>query len=169
MAAIAGVLSAEDAPDAPRRFSVSWGAGMEGQPDATGRTSVLGFGMTANRDDGLTIRNQIEFCNGVLVREDIGEKHYKKTLADKLSVGFLTRGGLFRSYGFVEGRVGTCGSELWDSLENPAIWNLGAGTGLDLYATGRLSYFLEIGFLGNFYEGDFIPQQRFELGVMGHF
>ena len=153
----------------PKRFSFSWSASFAGHPEAFSRTSVLSLGFILFHSERLDIRNQLEFCNGVIVMEKKGVSNYKKVIAEKISIGKMCKAELFRPYGFFEGRVGTSGEELYDFQKNPLVWNLGLGTGLDIFTSERLSYFIELGFLGNFYQGEFLPQQRFELGVMYHF
>ena len=150
-------------------ISVSWSASYDGQPEAFSRISVLGLGFVVFQNEVVHIRNEIEFSNGVMIMEDEGVKNFKKVFGNKISLGIISRAGLFRPYGFIEGRVGTSGEELYIPLENPVVWNVGLGTGLDIFATKHWSFFQEMGFLGNFEGGEFIPQQRFELGVMFHF
>lgn len=150
-------------------ISVSWSASYDGQPEAFSRISVLGLGFVVFQNDAVHTRNELEFSNGVMIMEDEGVKDFKKVLGNKISVGTITREGLFRPYGFIEGRVGTSGEDLFAPLENPVVWNLGLGTGLDIFATKHWSFFQEMGFLGNSEGGEFIHQQRFELGVMFHF
>lgn len=163
-------VTAEDADQNSReRFSLNWSVGFHGQPEAFSRTSVIGFGFVLFHNDRVDIQSQLEFCNGVMIMEDLDVKYYKKTLAEKISVGMMTRGNLFHPYGFLEGGIGACGEELFDVFANPLIWNIGLGTGLDIFVTKNWSFSLEIGFLGNIYQGEFIPQQGFELGVMWHF
>jgi hypothetical protein len=163
------VIAQEADPNSRGRFSINWGVGFDGQPEAFSRTSVIGFGFVLLNNNKIDIRNQLGFCNGVLIMEDLDMKYYKKTLADKISVGILTRSGLFRPYGFLKVGIGTCGKELYDVFENPLIGNVGLGTGLDIFATENWSYFMDIEILGNIYQRGFIPQQGFELGVMRHF
>lgn len=161
---------AEESTDRQNEWiSVSWSASYDGQPEAFSRISVLGLGFVLFQNEAVHIRNELEFSNGVMIMEDEGVKNFKKVLGNKITVGTIARGGLFRPYGFVEGRVGTSGERLYTPLENPVVWNLGLGTGLDVFATEHWSFFNEMGFLGNFEGDQFIPQQRFELGVMFHF
>jgi len=163
-------VTAEDADQNSReRFSFNWSVGFHAQPEAFNRTSVLGFGFVLFDNDQLDIQSHLEFCNGVMIMEDIDVKYYKKSLVGKISVGKMTRGDLFHPYGFLEGGIGTCGDDIFDVFANPLIWNIGLGTGLNIFATKNWSFSLEIGFLGNIYQGKFIPQQGFELGVMWHF
>ncbi len=151
------------------RFSFSWSAGMDGHPNVFSRTSILGLGIVLYEDRGISVWNQIGFCNGVMIMEEVGIWNYKKALFEKVSIGIQREDSPFRPYGFVEGRIGTCGTELWDFQDNPLIGNAGVGAGMNIFATEHWSFFQELGFLGNFYRGEFIPQQRFELGTMVHF
>jgi len=164
-------LSAQETEQdkALRRFSFNWSMSYAGHPEAFSRSSILGIGMVIYHNDRIDIRNQIEFYNGVMVMESLGTSYYKKVLSEKISIGKMTRGNLFRPYGFIEGRVGTCGEELYDYWKNPLVGNIGLGTGVNVFTGDALSYFIEFGFLGNFYQAEFLPQQRFELGVMYHF
>jgi len=150
-------------------FAIYWGVGFDSQPDASSRTTTTGFRFVVVSNDKIDIRNQLAFCTGVFIMEDLDVTYYKKTLMDKLSIGIMTREGLFRPYGFLKGGIGTCGKELYTFLENPLIGNVGLGTGLDIFATENWSFFMDIEFLGSIYQGKFIPQQGFELGVMYDF
>jgi|GEM_PF-2878924 len=155
--------------DSQYRLAVSWSVSFGAQPELSTRTSILGLGFVIFQNDRLHIRNKTEFCNGIMIREDIDVKTYTKTLAEKISVGILTRNNLFRPYGFLEGRIGTSGGDLYEIFDNPRIWSVGLGTGLDIFATASWSFSIELGFLGHIYQGKFFPMQRFEIGVMKHF
>ncbi|MDA3849691.1 MAG: hypothetical protein PF447_00295 [Spirochaetaceae bacterium] len=163
-------LTAEDADqNSIERFSINWCVGFYGQPEAFSRMSVIGFGFLLFDNHRLDIQNQLEFSNGVIIMEDTGEKYFKKSLVEKISLGMMTRDDLLRPYGFLEGGIGTGGDELYDAFENPLIGNIGLGAGVDIFATKNWSFSLEIGFLGNIYQGEFIPHQGFKLGTMWHF
>jgi hypothetical protein len=164
------LVTAEDVDQNLRkRFSLNWSVGFHGQPEAFSRTSVIGFGFVLFDNDRVDIQSQLQFCNGVMIMEEIDEKYYKKSLVEKISVGKMTRGNLFHPYGFLEGGIGTSGEELYDVFANPLIGTIGLGTGVDIFVTNNWSFSMEIGFLGNFYQEKFIPQQGLELGVMWHF
>ena len=169
MTLLVSVSSQESVPQKDSRFLMSWSMGYDGHPDVFSRTSVLGIGFILFSNDKAEIRNQIEFCNGTMMMEEPDVKYYKKTLTNKFSFGRLSRNGLFRSYGFLEGRVGTCGEELYKMFDNALIWNLGVGTGLDINVTEKTGFFLELRFMGNIYQGELIPQQGFDLGMIYHF
>lgn len=163
---LAAVVFGETTESVPiRRISFNWSVGFDGQPEVFTRSSVIGFGYLLYNNGQTDIRNQLSFYNGVMIMEESGKKNYKKVLAEKISFGRMTRGGLFRPYGFIEARFGWCGEEKWVTFENPIIWNFGLGTGLDIFVDDRWCYFIELGFLENLYEDEFIPQQRFELGM----
>lgn len=163
-------VTAEDVNQNSReQFSLNWSVGFHAQPEVFNRTSVIGFGFVFFDNDKIDIQSQLEFCNGVMIMEDIDVKYYKKSLVEKISIGMMTRDNLLHPYGFLEGGIGTCGADLFDVFANPLIWNIGLGTGLNIFATKNWSFSLEIGFLGNIYQGIFIPQQGFELGAMWHF
>jgi len=81
----------------------------------------------------------------------------------------MTRDGLFLPYGFFEARVGTSGEDLYEMSNNPQLWNIGLGAGIDIFATDSWGFYLELGFLGYIYKEDFIPSQRFEFGTQFHF
>lgn len=164
-AGIAAASAEEAEAKSARRLSLNWSVGFDGQPEAFSRSSILGFGLVLYDDGKRDVRNHLSFYNGVMLLEDEGVKHYKKALAEKISFGRITRGGLFRPYCFLEARAGTSGSEKYNTFENPLIVSAGLGTGLDIFADDRWCYFIELGFLQNRIEGSFIPQQRFELGL----
>ncbi len=169
---IAGLVpAAADESFRPTQYalSLSWSGCYEGQPDIFTRTSMLGFGFLVYSKDSLNIQNHITYSTGVMNREDTGIKLYQHLLTEKVSVGTWSGNGLFRPYGFVEGRVGRCGTEKYNMLDNPWISKFGIGTGVDIFALQNWSFMLELGFLGNLYEDEFFMQQRFELGVKVHF
>jgi len=153
----------------PRRFSVSWSVSMSGQPDVFSRVSVLGFGLALVATESLDLRNRLTFRNGTMNREDSGEKFYQQAITDKITLGRMTRNGLFRPYGFLEGSIGLSGEAKWEPFDNAKTLGFALGSGCDVFVSDRVSYFTEIGFYGLSRGGSFIPQQGFELGVEGHF
>lgn len=150
-------------------ISLNWSMGIDGQPEVASRTVGLGIQFPLYQGEKADIRNRVSFLNGVMIREDLDRKYYKQVVAENVSFGRITRDGLFRPYGYVEGRVGLCGEDAERPFDNPVIWNVGLGTGLEIFASDRWCYFMEFGFLQNVYEGSLIPQQRFELGMKMRF
>jgi len=149
-------------------LNLSWSLGYEAQPEVFSRTSMLGVGFLLFAHDSLNIQNHSTYSSGIMNREDSGIKLYQHVLTEKVTVGVMSRNGLFRPYGLLEGRIGLCGLSKHSIFENPVIGKVGIGTGLDIFPLDTWSFFFELGFLGNIYHDEFIMQQRFEIGVKTH-
>ncbi len=163
-------LKAEEPPQRrPHIFSFSYSACYEAQPDNFSRNSILGFGVLLFSNKGLNIQNHNTYSTGTMNLENTGGKLYQHLITEKVSIGAMSPDRIFRPYGFVEGRIGWCGPQKFDMYDNPLIIKYGLGTGLDIFALENWSFFMELGFLGNQYQNEFIMQQRFELGVKCHF
>lgn len=156
-------------PTTPRRFGLSWSVSMSGQPEYFTRMSVLGISAVAVTGDTLDVRYRLSLRNGTMNNEDRSSKYYLQYVANKISLGAITRDGLFRPYGFAEATAGVCGESKWKPLTNENAFGFGLGTGLSVFVTDRVSYFGEIGFYGVRRGEEFIPQQGFELGFETHF
>jgi hypothetical protein len=72
----------------------------------------------------------------------------KKTifnLNEKISVGGITRNGLLRPYGFVEGGIGFYETETNELSKMPLAYNFGFGFGLDIFVRDHTSFLIEGG------------------------
>jgi hypothetical protein len=103
-----------------------------------------------------------------------GIKYTRHSISDKISVGTITQ-GLFHTYGFLEGGMGTCGLEKSKIFENQLYGSVELGAGLEVLALKHLGFFAEIGFFGNIselfqnnapaYHDGFMMQQKIQLGL----
>jgi hypothetical protein len=106
-----------------------------------------------------------------------GIKYTRHSISDKISVGRITQ-GLFHTYGFLEGGIGTCGLDKTKIFENKPYGSMELGAGLEALALKHLSFFAEIGFFGNIsdlfqnhapsYDGGFMMQQKIQLGIRAY-
>jgi hypothetical protein len=180
---VVSVVSAqtnEENEAAMRRFGFSWGLSFIIQPDVFQRTSSMGINFQVFDNGILHIRNHIIYNGGVLNMEAEVPviKYTRHSISDKITVGTITQ-GLFHTYGFLEGGIGTCGLEKGKIFENQPYGSVELGVGLEVLALKHLSFFAEIGFFGNIselfqnnapsYHDGFMLQQKFQLGVRTYF
>jgi hypothetical protein len=131
-----------------KRFS--FGAGLNISQSGVG--SVLEFGFLIFHNERMDIRNHISLGATSIGASYIGEpytygddgmKYNMLNLYERISVGSITRNGLFRPYGFIEGGVGFYETETKEILEMPLTFNYGLGYGLDIFVREETSFVIE--------------------------
>jgi hypothetical protein len=72
-----------------------------------------------------------------------GIRHTMFNLYERISTGSITRNGLFRPYGFIEGGVVFYETETKEFFEMPLTFNYGFGYGLDIFIRKESNFVIE--------------------------
>ena len=106
--------------------------------------SSVTFGFLLFHNNRWNIRNHIAFSAARIHNKD-AQEYDILNLNEKISIGSITRNGLFRYYGYFEGGFGVYGTESKELFTLPLMFHFGLGGGLDIFARDTLSFFIEMG------------------------
>ncbi|MDR1231363.1 MAG: hypothetical protein LBK61_08175 [Spirochaetaceae bacterium] len=157
----------ENPPDVSR---FSWGTALDYLPEGSGSGACFEFGFLIFHNDKAQwdIRNHVSF-GGVRMHDDDGARNIMFYLNEKISSGGITRNGLFRSYGFIEGGVGFYESETKKMSEMPLAYRFGFGFGLDIFIRDDTSFFIESGVNYHIMDAQWLSMPRMTVGLRCHF
>jgi hypothetical protein len=123
---------------------LSSGAALGFLPDGGGSGGFFEFGFLIFHNEKWDLRNHV-LIGGAHMHDDDNVENFIFNLNEKISIGSITRNGLFRPYGFVEGGVGFYETETKKMFQMPVTYNFGFGFGLDIFVREDTSSFIEGG------------------------
>ncbi|MDR1094979.1 MAG: hypothetical protein LBL31_01175 [Spirochaetaceae bacterium] len=145
----------------------SFGAALGFLPDGGGSASFFEFGLLLFHNEKWDIRNHV-FIGGARMHDDDNEDNIIFNLNEKISFGGITRNGLFRPYGFVEGGVGFYETETKKLSEMPLAYNFGFGYGLDIFVRDNTSFLVEVGINEHILDKQWLFMQKITIGARAY-
>jgi hypothetical protein len=160
------LFAQEENPSDVKPFS--FGAALSFLPDGGGSGGFFEFSFLLFHTKRWDIRNHI-FIGSARMHDDDQVKNTLFNLNEKISIGEITRNGLFRPYGFVEGGVGFYETETKELSEMSLTGNFGFGFGLDIFVRDTTSFLIEGGVNEHIMDTQWLFMPRITIGVRSYF
>jgi len=103
------------------------------------------------------IRNHLVFRGGYFADGGI------ISLLEKISFGGILINN-WRTFGYIEGGIGITANKTKSFFEQPFTYSIGGGGGTDIFLTGAMSIFFEVGGLFNITNGIWSGGSIFQIG-----
>jgi hypothetical protein len=145
----------------------SSGAALSFLPDGGGSGGFFEFGFLIFHNEKWDIRNHV-LIGSASMHDDDNVKIIIFNFNEKISIGGITRNGLFRPYGFAEGGVGFYETGTKELFQMPLTYNFGFGFGLDIFVRDSTSFLIEGGVNYHIVDTQWLFMPKITAGVRAY-